>query len=156
MTWMRKHPRRRIKLHQLGSLFNEAYLKSATLANAVSGFKTSGIFPFNPGIIPEHEFIDDPRDIHGNTNETEELNAALVTSSRVILNDTTDFSTVQFDVCQNYSYNTDTSLAPLADNALLTMLEVSQTKKCTNEDEAASENITALSSKNGLNQSLFL
>ena len=115
--------------------------------------KTSGIFPFNPEIIPEHEFIDDLRDIHGNTNEIEESNAALVTSSSVILNDTTDF--IQFDVCQNYSKNIDTSLVPLAYNTL-TILEVSQTKKCTNEDEAASENITALSSKNGLNQSLFL
>ena len=63
MKWMRNHPGRRITVDQLGSLFNEAYLKSATLANAVSRFKT-GIFPFNPEILPEHEFIDDPRDIH--------------------------------------------------------------------------------------------
>ena len=110
-----------------------AYLKSATLANAVSGFKRSEIFPFNPEIIPEHEFIDDPRGIHGNTNEIKESNAALVTSSSVILNDTTDFTSVQFDVCQNYSNNTDTSLGTLADNTLI----IDQ----------------ALSSKNGLNES---
>ena len=48
----------------MGSLFN----KSATLANTVSGFKTSGIFPLKQEIIPEHEYID----IHGNKNETEE------------------------------------------------------------------------------------
>ena len=154
MKWMRNHPGRRITVDQLGSLFNVAYLKSATLANAVSGFERSGIFPFNPEIIPEHEFIDDPRDIHGNTNETKESNAALVTSSSVILNDTTDFTSVQFHVCQNYSNDTDTSLGTLADNTLI-MLEVSQTKKCTNEDEAVSENITALSCKNGLNESSY-
>ena len=96
-----------------------AYLKSATLANAVSGFKRSGIFSFNPEIIPEHEFIDDPRGIHGNANEIKESNAALVTSSSVILNDTTDFTSVQFDVCQNYSNDTDTSLGTLADNTLI-------------------------------------
>ena len=134
------------------NLFNVAYLKSATLAKAVSWFKRSGIFPFNLEIIPEHEFIDDPRDIHGNTNETKESNATLVTSSGVILNDTTDFTSIQFHVCQNYSNDTDTSLGTLADNTLI-MLEVSQTKKCANEDEAVSENITALSSKNGLNKS---
>ena len=133
MKWMRNHPGRRITADQLGPLINVAYLKSATLANAVSGFKRSGIFPFNPEIIPEHEFIDDPRDIHGNTNETKESNAALVTSSSVILNDTTDFTSVQFDVCQNYSNNTDTSLGTLADNTLI----IDQ----------------ALSSKNGLNES---
>ena len=75
---MRNHPGRRITVDLLGSLFNEAYLKYATLSNAVSGFKSSVIFPFNPEIIPEHELIDDPRDIHGSTNETEESNAAFV------------------------------------------------------------------------------
>ena len=134
------------------NLFNVAYLKSATLAKAVSWFKRSGIFPFNLEIIPEHEFIDDPRDIHGNSNETKESNATLVTSSGVILNDTTDFTSIQFHVCQNYSNDTDASLGTLADNTLI-MREVSQTKKCANEDEAVSENITALSSKNGLNKS---
>ena len=103
MKWMWNHPGRRIAVDQLGSLIIVAYLKSATLANAVSGFKRSGIFSFNPEIIPEHEFIDDPRGIHGNANEIKESNAALVTSSSVILNDTTNFTSVQFDVCQNYS-----------------------------------------------------
>ena len=119
MKWMRNHPGRRITVGQLGSLVHVAYLKSATLASAVSGFKRSGIFPFNPEIIPEHEFIDDPRGIHGNTNEIKESNAALVTSSSVILNDTTDFTSAQFDVCQNYSNDTDTGLGSLADNTLI-------------------------------------
>ena len=129
---------------------DEVYLKSATLANTVSEFKTSGVFPFIPEIIPKHEFIDDSRGIHRNTNKTEESNAALVTST-VIINDTTDCYPVWFDVCQNYSNNTDTKLASLADNTLI-MLEVLQTKKCTNEDEPANENIMALPSKTNFNQ----
>ena len=52
--WMQNHPGRRITVDQLGSLFSAACLKYVTLANAVSGFKTSGIFPFNPEIIPEN------------------------------------------------------------------------------------------------------
>ena len=58
MKWMRNHPGRRITVDQLASLFN----KSVTVANAASGFKASEIFPFNPKISPEHEYIDDPHD----------------------------------------------------------------------------------------------
>ena len=42
-------------------MFNEAYLKSATVENAVSGFKTTGIHPFNANIIPDSEYLQDPR-----------------------------------------------------------------------------------------------
>ena len=115
MKWMRNHPGRLITVDQLGSLFN----KSLIVANAASGFKTSEIFPFNPKISPEHECIDDPHDIHGSKNETEESNIAPITSSSVLLDDTTDSTPVQFDVCQNYyNNNTDTNLLSLADNAL--------------------------------------
>ena len=82
MKWMRNHPGKKITVDQLGSLFNEAYLQSATLADAI-------FFLFNLEIIPEHEYIDDPCDIHGNTNKTEETNAAFVTSTSVILTDFT-------------------------------------------------------------------
>ena len=43
-TWLREHPGRRITVEQLGELFNTAYLKAATMGNAVSGFKCTGIF----------------------------------------------------------------------------------------------------------------
>ena len=58
--WMRNHPGRRIQTENLGELFNEAYVKSATMENAVSGFRTSGIVPFNPDVVPEHEYMEDP------------------------------------------------------------------------------------------------
>ena len=60
--WMRNHPGRRIQTENLGELFRESYLKSATLENAVSSFQTSGIVPFNPDIVPADEYIEDPRD----------------------------------------------------------------------------------------------
>ena len=140
MKWMRNHPGRRITVDQLGSLFN----KSVIVANAASGF--------NPENSPEHEYIDDPHDIHGSINETEESNVASISSSSVLLDDTTDSTPVQFDVCQKYYNNTDTSLLSLADNTM-TRSEVLQTNKCTNESESANENITSLSSKKDPNQS---
>eukprot|EP00794_Sanderia_malayensis_P021114 gene21114-23182_t len=61
-SWLRKHPARRITVDKLGELFSEAYLKSATVENAVSGFKTTGIHPFNSGIVPDAEYLQDPRE----------------------------------------------------------------------------------------------
>eukprot|EP00794_Sanderia_malayensis_P011459 gene11459-12657_t len=61
-SWLRKHPARRITVDKLGELFSEGYLKSATVENAVSGFKTTGIHPFNFGNIPGSEYLQDPRE----------------------------------------------------------------------------------------------
>ena len=61
--WMRNHPGRRRQTENLGELFRESYLKSATLENAVSSCQTSGIVPFNLDIVPADEDIEDPRDI---------------------------------------------------------------------------------------------
>ena len=66
--WMRNHPGRKIQTENLGELFNEAYIKSATLENAVSSFRTSGIVPYNPDIVPEHEYIEDPRPLDDTTD----------------------------------------------------------------------------------------
>ena len=41
-----------------------------------------------------------------------------ITSSSVLLDVTTDSTSVKFDVLQNYYTNTDTSFVPLADNTL--------------------------------------
>ena len=55
---MRNHPGRRIQTENLGELFRESYLKSATLENAVSSFQTSGIVLFNSDIVPADEYIE--------------------------------------------------------------------------------------------------
>ena len=59
--WMRNHPARCVKTEHLGELLKEAYLKAATPENAGSGFRNSGIVPFNPHVIPDHQLLDDPR-----------------------------------------------------------------------------------------------
>lgn len=46
-----------------GALLNVPYLKSCTLENANLGFRTSGIRPFDPSIIPEHNYINDFQDV---------------------------------------------------------------------------------------------
>ncbi len=61
-SWMRLHPARRITIDKIGGLFNTAYLKAATIENAVSGFRCTGIVPLNNSILPETEFLSDPRE----------------------------------------------------------------------------------------------
>ena len=62
-TWLRNHPGRRITVDKLAELFNTAYLKAATIENAASAFKRTGIVPFDADILPTSEFVDDPRQV---------------------------------------------------------------------------------------------
>lgn len=55
-----------ITVDKLGELFNTAYLKAATIENAVSGFKCTGIIPFNPEILPSNELLEDPVELMWN------------------------------------------------------------------------------------------
>ena len=58
---MQSHTGRRITVENLGELFKTAYLKSATLKNAINNFKCTGIHPYNVQILPSSDFVDDPR-----------------------------------------------------------------------------------------------
>ena len=54
--WLKKNPGRVVTQFQVASLFSEAYGKTATISNALSGFLSTGINPLNPDIFPEHLF----------------------------------------------------------------------------------------------------
>ena len=82
-TWLKQHPGRRITVDQLGELFNAAYLKAATIENAVSGFKCTGIVPVNPDILPASDFLDDPRgDVQPSSDEQSPINVASPNTSQ--------------------------------------------------------------------------
>ena len=73
-SWMRLHPARRITIDKIGGLFNTAYLKAATLESSISGFRCTGIIPLNRSILPETEFLSDPRvDVSNPTGDTHEF-----------------------------------------------------------------------------------
>ena len=55
-TWLRNHPGRAITEAEMISIFAEAYGRAASVSNAVSGFKTTGIHPFDPSKIEEMDF----------------------------------------------------------------------------------------------------
>ena len=56
-TCLRSHLGRIITHYQVGEIFKEAYVKSATVSNTTKGFEATGIFPFNEDVFPEWIFI---------------------------------------------------------------------------------------------------
>jgi len=55
-NWMVSHPGRRISTYDQAELFCEAYLKAATMKNAISGFASCGLWPFNHDIFQHQHF----------------------------------------------------------------------------------------------------
>ena len=55
--WMRQHPGQRVTLSEVSQLFGASYLKASSPSNAISGFRASGIFPYNDDTFTEVDFI---------------------------------------------------------------------------------------------------
>jgi hypothetical protein len=53
-TCMMSNEQRKIPRLQFGQLLSKAWGRSATTSNGVSGFRTTGIHPFDPSVIPIH------------------------------------------------------------------------------------------------------
>lgn len=54
--WLKAHPGRVVTHLQIGGLFNKAYGKTATVENACQGFKSTGLWPVDADIFPDHLF----------------------------------------------------------------------------------------------------
>lgn len=65
-TWLKNHPGRTVGLYQISGIFSNSYCKAATIGNALSGFKSTGINPFNPDIFPDHLYA--PSDVTDKPN----------------------------------------------------------------------------------------
>lgn len=55
--WMLSHPGQRITQYDLAGLFGSAYMKTCTMEKAVSGFRCTGIWPYNPEIFSDDDFL---------------------------------------------------------------------------------------------------
>lgn len=86
--FLRANPGRRITRLQFGKLLSTAWEKSATIKNAVSSFKATGIIPFDPSIIPDYAYL---------TEEASqaELQCRQNSLSNIIMNKTSDDPTVR-------------------------------------------------------------
>lgn len=56
-SWMRENPGRALDIMHIPMLVRAALLRGATAENIVSGFKNTGISPFNPAIFGDSDFI---------------------------------------------------------------------------------------------------
>lgn len=56
-SWMMRNPGQTITIYQMGQLIGNAWLKAASPGNIISGFRVTGIWPFNKHIFGEDEFL---------------------------------------------------------------------------------------------------
>lgn len=56
-NFLKTNPTRKLGRLQFGTLLGSAWGKSATVENGMSGFRATGIAPFNPVAIPEYAYV---------------------------------------------------------------------------------------------------
>lgn len=79
---MKNNPGRTVTVYQIGKLFSQAYEKAAVVANAVSGFRATGIYPVNRHIFPDWMFA--PAEVSDVALEANEVDDPHPGSSREI------------------------------------------------------------------------
>ncbi|XP_047125163.1 uncharacterized protein LOC124807368 [Hydra vulgaris] len=119
-TWMRKHPGRRITVDKLSGLLCQAYVKAATVENAISGFRVTGINPFNREILPESDYFENLCLKDSNTN--------------IIFNEIADInpeqsSTTNSLIGPNQNSNVQTSIASFSVNEINASLSISNSQQ---------------------------
>ena len=56
-NWMLNNAGKRMTIHNVAGLFGSAFLATARASLAVSGFRSCGIWPFNPDIFTDEDFL---------------------------------------------------------------------------------------------------
>ncbi|KAG5883911.1 hypothetical protein JTB14_032134 [Gonioctena quinquepunctata] len=55
-NWLRNNPGKVMPIDDISEIFGQAYIRAATLENALSGFNKTGIYPYDNNIFPEMAF----------------------------------------------------------------------------------------------------
>lgn len=55
--FMRQHPHKKITPYDVAEIFNLAFVKIASIDKAQKGFQISGIWPYNPNVFGEDDFL---------------------------------------------------------------------------------------------------
>lgn len=58
-NWLKSNLGRVVTHYQIASLMRKAYVRAATVEVAVNGFRKTGIFPFQPNLFRECDFMED-------------------------------------------------------------------------------------------------
>ncbi|XP_023310433.1 uncharacterized protein LOC111691596 [Anoplophora glabripennis] len=68
--YLKSHPHEKITPFEVAELFNNAYMRVATLEKAAKGFQVTGIWPYNPDIFIEEDFA--AADLHNPFDEPQQ------------------------------------------------------------------------------------
>ncbi|KAB0799206.1 hypothetical protein PPYR_07086 [Photinus pyralis] len=71
-VWVKTNADRRITRLVFGKLLNIAWGKAASVQNGTSGFKATGISPYNPDSIPDYAYTTGPEDAEGDKLDLEQ------------------------------------------------------------------------------------
>lgn len=55
-TWLRSNPGRVVSMYQISKLYGNAFIRAATMATALSGFKKTGTWPVNPAVFHDSDY----------------------------------------------------------------------------------------------------
>lgn len=56
-SWLISNPGKGISLYEVAGIFGKAYLRAATQEKAINGFRTCGIWPYDPEVFSDSDFI---------------------------------------------------------------------------------------------------
>ena len=56
-SWLTNNPSGVITIYEIAEIAGQSYTHAFTMRNIISGFASTGIFPFNPNVLSEDEFL---------------------------------------------------------------------------------------------------
>lgn len=56
-VWMKNHPGRTYSIYDISGVLGDVYPLAFSTGNILSGFRCTGIYPLNPNIFPDNEFV---------------------------------------------------------------------------------------------------
>ncbi|XP_031333945.1 uncharacterized protein LOC116163957 [Photinus pyralis] len=56
-VWMTNHPGQRLSIYEVVEIFSTAFARIASVEKAVKGFSVTGIWPFNPTVFNDQDFL---------------------------------------------------------------------------------------------------
>lgn len=68
--WMRTNPDKTATIYDIPGLVKEAFMSAMTPRNIISGFKVTGIFPFNRVFFPDEDYAPSPWSQTGQTQRS--------------------------------------------------------------------------------------
>ena len=92
--WMKSSPGKTVTIHDIPGVVKAAQEVSITSLNIVSGFKNTGIYPFNRHIYTEDDFVS--TDVYDQPILAEAMNSPMQEPLLLVSSSTLYFETQQF------------------------------------------------------------